>query len=693
MINAVYTDALYAKNILVKEGTDKCEDKDIALIVALLADRYSISIKKGEELLDAQIFGFLESKFGWKNVPESFYVGFPQSVKMLDKESLLVDQIVHYVTTYGLGNFDEAGHSLLEAEVARTTLGENEGFEKRFSIFTEEEALDEIKSMVENYISSTRPLSDGNYTLVHYAYMDDSLKGIDFSKASRNTAIRLLIDTRNVQFAKIIPIYEFPKFVDELWYRDRKNAGHKDIKNLNLCNQDRKFVASVLTMMLKNVNPRGMADALISCFEKRKSWVGILHHIHYVPVGERAETFVKLLRDKNTGNISVSSRVERYIDKGSILEAATILKNNKGSNAVIRNLNYLLSRCSDEEVEPILDLIGDGSLIVAIQLYFDYNKVSSPSKTKIYAFTKHNKSKHHVRTPDEESRCKTVLSAERKALVSKALISIIDKKMAGRVKGKVYVDDDMRNIALPLFESAGQTGFGILPSGSIVPIGSDTKIRAFTYWEKVDDIDLSIIGLNADGTESEFSWRSMYNRQNDAITYSGDQTSGFNGGSEYFDMDLAVIRDKYPNTKYLVVCNNMYSDATFADCLCKAGFMFRKDLDAGEVYEPKTVGTSYDINKPVTFEYLYAIDLDRNCIIWLNLAQDSCVRVSGTTSADVLYKYFNLASTFNIRDFFMVAADEVVGSADDADIIISDKLDGDNVIHSYDIDKLIAYLN
>ena len=35
----------------------------------------------------------------------------------------------------------------------------------------------------------------------------------------------------------------------------------------------------------------------------------------------------------------------------------------------------------------------------------------------------------------------------------------------------------------------------------------------------------------------QFSWRTMSERQSSAITFSGDQTSGYYGESEYFDID------------------------------------------------------------------------------------------------------------------------------------------------------------
>ena len=115
------------------------------------------------------------------------------------------------------------------------------------------------------------------------------------------------------------------------------------------------------------------------------------------------------------------------------------------------------------------------------------------------------------------------------------------ERLAAVMKGKlgrVYVEDGMQNIAIPLQEAASCGGYGTLAKGSRIPLADDKIVRAFTYWEKVNDIDLSVIGIRTDGSQREFSWRSMYGCQSEAIAFSGDQTSGYNGGSEYFDVDL-----------------------------------------------------------------------------------------------------------------------------------------------------------
>ena len=218
----------------------------------------------------------------------------------------------------------------------------------------------------------------------------------------------------------------------------------------------------------------------------------------------------------------------------------------------------------------------------------------------------------------------------------------------------------------------------------------------FTYWEKVDDIDLSVTGITEDGEQMEFSWRTMYGRQSKEIAYSGDQTSGYNGGSEYFDVDVDAFKKKYPTVKYLVFANNIFSYSTFKQCVCRAGYMVRDKRSSGNVFEPKTVKTSFVIDSDSTFSYLFGIDLEANEFVWLNVERDSNIHVAGSSSMSFLIDYFKTVDIMSVADLFEMLATEVVSDPAEADVILSDgevsAKDGATVIRSCDTEKIKAIL-
>ena len=247
--------------------------------------------------------------------------------------------------------------------------------------------------------------------------------------------------------------------------------------------------------------------------------------------------------------------------------------------------------------------------------------------------------------------------------------------------GKVYIDASFKNMALPIFQSTGSYDFGTLPTGSVMQLPTDKKLRLFTYWEKVDDIDLSILGLDESGKQVvEFSWRTFgryhsaqYYQREFGIIFSGDQTSGYNGGSEYYDIDLELFEHIYPNVKYLIVDNNVFSGVTFDKVICKAGYMVRDKLDSGEVYEPKTVQTAFNIKCASTYAHLFGIDIARKQLVWLDISKESNSIVAATESNAYLLKYFGLTDILNVAKLFELTATEVVDNVEDADVIVSDE--------------------
>jgi hypothetical protein len=112
--------------------------------------------------------------------------------------------------------------------------------------------------------------------------------------------------------------------------------------------------------------------------------------------------------------------------------------------------------------------------------------------------------------------------------------------------------------------------------------------------------------------------------------------------------------------------------------------MIRDNEDSGEVFEPKTVESSYTINAPSTYAYLFAIDIKEREIVWLNTAFDSNrhISVQGAVRVD---EYLEITKIINIKDFFKMVASEVVSSPDEADVIVGFK--------TYDVKKGQKYIN
>ena len=682
----IYKNYLFEKHILVSEGNEENIENQFATLFAL-ANLFNIRIIEGEKLIREYMIKYVSEQLG-ENVPEPFYRGFPESVRVLSSDQLLFDQLVHYMITYGFGNFEgEAGHSLFEEGFERTAFKESSEI-KEFTIVSEDEAVTILGEMVDNLLTGTRPLSDEQYEFVKSFIQeyDYHVSGID----SKNTTVKLLLDTHDLRFVDYIALSDVIKLVDEMNYREYDN---KNIYKLNLKNQDRKFITEVINTIFAS----GRCD-IRTCYEKKKAWNGLLHQIHYSAKSSEGQSFVDAMRGNE--NKPVFSEFERAMAEKNIKAAVDALKNGKGSAAVLRNMNYIISRCeSIEDMEYVLRCMNTDNVIVLLQLLFEYSNYTQNNSVRTFKFTKYNQMRVHTETSEEARSRKSYISTGQANMLAEGVRKNLETALKNRI-GKVYIDPDMENYALPIQENTSQGGFGVLTRGSRIHIGETKKLRAFTYWEKVDDIDLSVFGIDDKGNRTEFSWRTMAGRQSEAITYSGDETRGYNGGSEFFDIDMDKFRKMYPGMRYLIFCDNVYSGVPFNKCYCKAGYMIRDINDSGFVYEPKTVKSSFTIDCDSIFAYLFGVDLQTNDFIWLNMARESTAIVAGTTGMNFLTDYFRVTDVINVRSFFEMMATEVVDDISEADVIVTDKsiegvelAENAEVIREYDFEKMIALMN
>ena len=672
-----YLNFLCEKHILVGEGTDEFAFE----YTFAMANLFGVRITKGAEMASRKHLELLSRMLG-REVPPSFYRGFPDSVKKLTKAELFFDQLIHYARTYGFGKFDTPGYSVFEENFERTAFREKvEPIE--FRILNEEDAEAALLSFVEGLLSSSRPLSDSQYELVLTYYKDHGT--LPFGAASKNTAIRLLIDTEELAFAEHLKLSDLIKVCGEIQFRKYHS---EDLCSLNLKNRDRKLLTALIHKLIQD----GKMN-LAECFEKKKYHQGLLHHLHFKPETPDEQEYLNAMRGRE--NRSVYATVERALKEGDVALATEALYRAKGSGGILRELNYLISRCeNNRDIEFVLSHV-DASPILLTQLYFQYaTYIASGART--FRFHRYGRMTVHTENQKEVMRRRSRLSPQNVKYLLRFCKKKLSESLRGRI-GSVYIDEEMYKIALPISEASAQGGFDVLPKGSRLPIGEGKKIRAFTYWEKVNDIDLSAIGIEESGAIKEFSWRTMFENQSQAITFSGDQTSGFNGGSEFYDIQLDAFREEFPKLRYIVFSNNVYSAMTFDQCICRAGYMLRDNEDSGAVFEPKTVKTSFTINANADAAYLFGIDLKTNELVWLNLANQASFHVAGDANVGFLRTYFDITKTMNVGLFFEMLADRIVIDPTEADVVLSTQdlptKEGATVIRRYEFEKILSYLN
>ena len=661
-MDRVFKSWLFNKNILVDERN--APDNNAFAARYYLASKLGVRIKSGADRVSVAHISFAAEMLG-EFVPLPFFVGFPDTVREVSPDKFLFDQLLHYAITYGMGMTEEAGHSVFEKDFERATFNEN--FEPRyFSVIPEEEALALVLESAKALVSGSRPMNEVQFELVCACI--EKLK-LDIGECgSRDTLARLLMKYRDMKYADMMRLSDVMKLVEHISFSE---YGNRDLRKLNLSNKHRKLITAVIDRVIE----RGAID-VSTCYERKREWCGLLHHIHYRPKCEAGKDFTDRMRGK--GNESAYSHFERAIAEGDVVLAADTLLREKGSSALLRNVNYLLSRFkTEEEFRAICDRLQTDNVILLIQLLYSYRNYRS-DKARCFRYHKFGTLIKYEETDEERRKRRSQISFERVAELYLRLLGNLKSTLKGRL-GRVYIDEGMKRMALPIQESTSMGGYGVLARGSRIPIDiGEKKLRAFVYWEKVDDIDLSAIGITESGEEMEFSWRTAFgfateNQRSDGLLHSADQTAGYNGGSEYFDIDIEILRKDFPELRYLVLDANVFSRLNFDQCVCYAGYMLRDRMDSGEVFEPVTVKSKYAVNFPGSFAHMFAIDLDKCEFVWLNIAREGSERIAARDSSAFLLDYVNATEVISIYSFFEMMASEVVSRPEDADVVVSDE--------------------
>ena len=346
----IFRDYLFGKGYLVAEQMPEgksTSDQDIVCLLVALGRKAGIRIKSGARLMPRDLAKYAIDKFCF-NVPDPFYIGFPETVRQLTDDELLFDQLISYARTYGINSFPGEGqHSEFEEKLERVAF-EEDWDPKEYAVLTAEDGEKVLLEAVEGLFAGTRPLSlDQELILTNYCreyrYIPDRI-------GCKLTAVDMLIHTGNFRFTGFLELPDVIKILERIQYM---HYGSEKTNRLNLRNTDRKILTKAIDLMTRKAELK-INRTVAECFEKRETWKGLLHHLHYKAKTADGEFFVGTIRNSQS-NRSVYAIAEDYMTAGRPADYARVLREAKGSSAVLRNLNYILSRCvTEKDVEEVL---------------------------------------------------------------------------------------------------------------------------------------------------------------------------------------------------------------------------------------------------------------------------------------------------------------------------------------------------
>ncbi|MEV0185302.1 TerD family protein [Streptomyces sp. NPDC050625] len=323
-------------------------------------------------------------------------------------------------------------------------------------------------------------------------------------------------------------------------------------------------------------NPAKLAD--VHAHRESFKRLGERLHPHEYPRWPHAADVFAVARGEKEAR-SFDSRIEKLLDEFDVLGAVKLLKSAPGK--LFRALDLLLRIAADQEerdavVAAAVQVAPDvsGRVVLSVREHL-HNRARESGEPRIFV----NRRGRAWVTPDFRP---PVPAAHRDRL-----IAALDAEMRRRLPapGRLLLDPDVLDVALPLSGRATAAGLGVLPRGSVSAVDGE-QLRFFVYWKETKDrtdYDLSALLLHTD--YSTDSWLSYTSLKAVGGEHSGDITEAPDGASEFINLSLDRVR-----STFIVPQVNIYAGEGFEEVEESFfGFMLRDGEQKGRPFEPRTV--------------------------------------------------------------------------------------------------------
>ncbi|MFE9740462.1 hypothetical protein [Streptomyces sp. NPDC006477] len=312
-----------------------------------------------------------------------------------------------------------------------------------------------------------------------------------------------------------------------------------------------------------------------------------LHSHEYPKWPHAAEVFAVARGERKVP--SFDSRVEDLLVRGEPAAAADLLAS-AAPGRLFRAVDRLVRAAREEgEREAVLAAAEraapkvSGRVVLALREHVQ-NRTGAEAERRVFV----NREGRAWVTADTR--------APLTAAVRERLLGMLDAETRRRLPepGRLLVDPDVLDVALPLSGRAASAGLGVLPRGSVSPVEGEL-LRFFLYWRearRTTDHDLSALVMDAD--HAPVTWLSYTALSDVEGTHSGDITEAPDGASEFIDMRLGAVRGCFVVPQVHVFAGEGFDEA--AECFF--GFMLREPEQRGRPFEPRTVRMKSDLRGP-----------------------------------------------------------------------------------------------
>ena len=383
-----------------------------------------------------------------------------------------------------------------------------------------------------------------------------------------------------------------------------------DLNGLKFSKSQRREIHSFL-----NCCPALSEDLL----RYKKLWISLSKWLHPGDYVKQYPTVVKAFDDLR--NNRIKSFESQVINSPPDDRLRTLLAR---PSVLLRKLTWLLK---EHSVETVCQAI--------LQLEDTLETLPIPLLVTTYCAVKYEGDRLVINKAGKSHALGKRNSLGDVSTVLDAIDSLILKKLSGSKDWKtVWIDPAVDKLVLPLQARKQSDGLLNLGRGSRIAIDSSV-IRLFVYWQESQyrtDIDLSAMTLN---DEFQFVTHIAWNNYGtgEELAHSGDIQSAPLGASEFVDIKLSALRDRYVLPAVI-----RYSGETFSGLkACHAGWMNREKVGSEmKTFDVKTVREKVSITQGGESWIPFLVDIYAKEIVYVDLYSSGSPLVEGNKQFPLL---------------------------------------------------------
>lgn len=641
---------------LFDDSTDTSKNANNQLLAASSAELLSLGFMVDSHDLDGCSVNYLESIVtAARNITtisnaQPMYVNFPDEVKNMSTVELIIDQLVHYISHGQLIPDEDIMvrpelplneavtsakildvHRIYDVDVIEYIAMLPVAYDENTKQIFETHVRNAIRNNTES-IESLAALTDA---MSNRENMQTLFEGalyaadVDENTSVNDVFIAFVPYARHTDTLLRYVLSAYSEY--ELRYRHYASGHYYDaihrlvdsysasLKIRSMSKAARRTLLNKIGIIISNGGVYG-ADQLV---KHTQLWRKVMRMVHPYSLNISPEALyaMDVLHD-NVEYRTFNSELERAIKTHKSQTIIDVLRDNRGE--LVRKL-AVIARCDDfteEKAAEVNDLVYHSRVPVTtlISAYNGIINVNSGGKKLIKNATgnaivdRDTQSAHHV------------------DIIAKGLLSAVTQRLSEcDTPDENTVVGTLSDIPVSLVDrDKSLTDRDIYRGGIVTEFDNEDTLRFFVHWKNVisdigeyaTDVDTALNVYDSDLNHIEAVSYVNYYDSRDWVTFSGDIVNAPGDGAvEYFDVDVTKLRDKHPEARYVAhsaVVYSSYLKESFSDIENKSGVMKRTNVDAGEIYDPRTVNTAAEMNAASTFVVSTVTDLNTNKVYWID---------------------------------------------------------------------------